>query len=533
MLALIDDIIVNEGTGGAEFMSILTIENMNHSFGDRILFSNVSFNLYKGEHVGLIGANGEGKSTFMKIITNQLLPDGGSIHWNKKYTIGYMDQLVDLKEGVSTIDFLREAFIDLYNMEDKINGLYNSLGNMNTEEMDKALNKIAKIQEILDKSDFYSIDSKIQATANGLGFKELLEKEVSTLSGGQRIKILLAKLLLEKPDILLLDEPTNHLDEEHIEWLKGYLIEYENAFILISHDNGFINSVVNVVYHLEHKELTRYEGNYDYFVKLYEIRRQQRLIEYKEQQTEIKKLEDYIRKNKVRASTAKQAKAREKKLNKIERIEIKKDIIKPYFNFISVAMPENMIFQTQNLVIGYDKPLSIPLNLKMKRGQKIAITGANGLGKTTLLKSLLGLLEPISGEITLSEYTKIGYFQQEMAEDNTTQVLYDMWDGFPQMTVTEVRKSLAQCGLTRQHIDSTVDILSGGEQAKLRLCKLINKPSNILVLDEPINHLDIHAKDELRRALKEYEGSIILVCHEPEFYNDIVTEVWNCEEWVV
>jgi len=196
-------------------------------------------------------------------------------------------------------------------------------------------------------------------------------------------------------------------------------------------------------------------------------------------------------------------------------------------------MPENIIFETQNLIIGYDKPLSIPLNLKMKRGQKIAITGANGLGKTTLLKSLLGLLEPISGEITLSEYTKIGYFQQEMAEDNTTQVLYDMWDGFPQMTVTEVRKSLAQCGLTRQHIDSTVDILSGGEQAKLRLCKLINKPSNILVLDEPINHLDIHAKDELKRALKEYEGSIILVCHEPEFYNDIVTEVWNCEEWVI
>lgn len=519
--------------GGAEFMSILTIENMNHSFGDRILFSNVSFNLYKGEHVGLIGANGEGKSTFMKIITNQLLPDSGNIQWNKKYSIGYMDQLVDLKEGVSTIDFLREAFIDLYNMEDKINGLYDSLGNMNTEEMDKALNKIAKIQEILDKSDFYSIDSKIQATANGLGFKELLEKEVSTLSGGQRIKILLAKLLLEKPDILLLDEPTNHLDEEHIEWLKGYLIDYENAFILISHDNSFINSVVNVVYHLEHKELTRYEGNYDYFVKLYEIRKQQRLIEYKEQQTEIKKLEDYIRKNKVRASTAKQAKAREKKLNKIERIEIKKDIIKPYFNFISLTMPENIIFETQNLIIGYDKPLSIPLNLKMKRGQKIAITGANGLGKTTLLKSLLGLLEPISGEITLSEYTKIGYFQQEMAEDNTTQVLYDMWDGFPQMTVTEVRKSLAQCGLTRQHIDSTVDILSGGEQAKLRLCKLINKPSNILVLDEPINHLDIHAKEELKRALKEYEGSIILVCHEPEFYNDIVTEVWNCEEWVV
>lgn len=514
-------------------MSILTIENMNHSFGDRILFSNVSFNLFKGEHVGLIGANGEGKSTFMRIITDQILPDSGTILWNKKFTIGYMDQHVDLKEGVTTIDFLKEAFINLYNTENKINDLYNNLGNINIKEMDKALTKIAQFQEILDKSEFYSINSKIQAMAQGLGFKELLDKEVSALSGGQRTKILLAKLLLEKPDILLLDEPTNHLDEEHIEWLKSYLIEYKNAFILISHDNSFLNAVVNVVYHLEHKELTRYEGNYDYFVKLYEIRKEQRLIEYKEQQTEIKKLEDYIRKNKVRASTAKQAKAREKKLNKIERIEIKKEIIKPYFNFISVAMPESIIFQTSNLVIGYNKPLSKPLNLKMKRGEKIAIIGANGLGKTTLLKSLLGLLQPIGGEIRLSEFTKVGYFEQEIIEDSTTEVLKDMWDTFPHMTVTEVRKSLAQCGLTREHIESPINILSGGEQAKARLCKLINKPSNILVLDEPINHLDIHAKSELKRALKEYEGSIILVCHESEFYNDIVTEVWNCEDWVI
>jgi ATPase subunit of ABC transporter with duplicated ATPase domains len=512
-------------------MSILTVENMNHSFGDRILFSNASFKLLKGEHVGLIGANGEGKSTFMKIITNQILSDGGTIEWNSKFSIGYMDQLVDLKEGITAIDFLKEAFINLYDMENNINDLYNKLGNMNTEELNKTLNKIAAMQEVLDKSDFYSINSKIQATAAGLGFKKLLDKEVSALSGGQRIKILLAKLLLEKPDILLLDEPTNHLDEEHIEWLKSYLISYKSAFILISHDNSFLNSVVNVVYHLEHKELTRYDGNYDYFVKLYDIRKQQRLIEYKEQQNEIEKLEDYIRRNKVRTATAKQAKAREKRLNKIERIEIKKDIIKPYFNFISVAMPENIIFQTRNLTIGYNNPLSKPLNLKMKRGQKIAITGANGLGKTTLLKSLLGLLKPINGEIFLSEYTKAGYFEQEVTEDNTTAVLYDVWNAFPDLTQTEVRRNLAQCGLTRQHIDSPINILSGGEQAKVRLCKLINEPSNILVLDEPTNHLDIYAKNELKRALKEYEGGIILVCHEPEFYNDIATDVWNCEDW--
>ncbi|BCZ45429.1 ABC transporter ATP-binding protein [Clostridium gelidum] len=512
-------------------MSILEIENMSHSFGDRILFSNVSFRLLKAEHIGIIGANGEGKSTFMKIITNKILPDGGTIEWNSKFSIGYMDQQVDLKEGITALNFLKEAFLNLYNIENKINDLYNKLGNMNDEEMNKNLNKIATMQEILNKSDFYSINSKIQSTAAGLGMKDLLDNDVSVLSGGQRTKVLLAKLLLQKPDILLLDEPTNHLDEEHIEWLKNYLINYESAFILISHDNSFLNSVVNVVYHLEHKALTRYGGNYDYFVKLYEIRKQQRLIEYKEQQNEIAKLEDYIRKNKVRTATSKQAKAREKKLNKIEKIEIKKEIIKPHFNFKSVKMPESIIFKASNLIIGYNNPLSKPLNLKMKRGQKIAIIGANGLGKTTLLKSLLGLLKPINGEITLSSYKKIGYFEQEIAEDNTTPVLNDVWNTFPNLTQTEVRRDLARCGLTRQHIDSPINILSGGEQAKVRLCKLINEPTNILVLDEPTNHLDIYAKNELKRALKEYEGSIILVCHEPEFYKDIATDVWTCENW--
>ncbi|NYC18638.1 ATPase subunit of ABC transporter with duplicated ATPase domains [Clostridium beijerinckii] len=296
-------------------MSILTIENMSHSFGDRILFNDVSFRLLKGDHIGLVGANGEGKSTFMKIITNQILPDKGTIEWNNKFSIGYMDQLVDLKEGINALNFLKEAFDNLFNIESKINSLYIDLQNMSEKDMEKSLNKIAIMQEILDKNDFYSINSKIQATAVGLGIKDLLYKDVSTLSGGQRTKILLAKLLLQKPDILLLDEPTNHLDEEHIEWLKNYLVNYENAFILISHDNVFLNKVVNVVYHLEHKVLTRYEGNYDYFIKIYEIRKEQRLIEYKEQQNEIEKLEDYIRK--IKQEPQLQSKLNQEKRNLI------------------------------------------------------------------------------------------------------------------------------------------------------------------------------------------------------------------------
>ncbi len=512
-------------------MSILTVENMSHSFGERILFNNVSFRLLKGEHIALVGKNGEGKSTFMKIITNQLMPDDGKIEWSNKVSVGYMDQHVDLKKGNTVEDILKEAFSNLFDIENQINNLYNELGTMNDEEVSKTLNKISDMQDILDRNNFYSIDSKIQSTSLGLGIREFLDIDASNLSGGQRTKVLLAKLLLESPDILLLDEPTNHLDEEHIEWLKAYLINYENSFILISHDTDFSNSVINVVYHLEHKALSRYVGNYDHFLKLYAIKKEQLSIEFKEQQNEIAKLEDFVRKNKARASTSKQAKSREKKLNKIERIEIKSDAIKPHFDFKKARMSETTIFKAKDLVIGYDEPLSKSLNLKMQREQKIAIVGANGLGKSTLLKSLLGLLKPIDGEIDLGDYQEIGYFEQEITVDNTNTVLEDVWNVFPHSTKSEVRSQLAKCGLTSQHIESPINILSGGEQSKVRLCKLINKPTNILVLDEPTNHLDVDAKNELKRALKEYDGSIILVCHEPEFYKDIVTDVWNCEDW--
>ncbi|MCR8655949.1 ABC-F family ATP-binding cassette domain-containing protein [Paenibacillus endoradicis] len=514
-------------------MSILTVEEMSHSFGERIIFDKVSFRILKGEHIALVGANGEGKSTLMKIITNQLLPDNGKVTWGSKISVGYMDQYADLNKGKTVEDILKEAFSTLFDAEQEINDLYGQLGELSEAEMDIALAKIGDMQEMLDTNDFYNINSKIQTTALGLGILELLERDASSLSGGQRTKILLAKLLLETPDILLLDEPTNYLDVEHIEWLQTYLNNYENAFVLISHDTDFVNSVINVVQHLEHKVLTRYVGDYENYLKVYAIKKEQLEIEFREQKREIAKLEDYIARNKARASTSKQAKSREKKLDKIERIEIKSENIKPQFNFMKARSSGEMIFEVENLVVGYNKPLSKPLNLKMKREQKIAIVGTNGLGKSTLLKSLLGVLTPISGEINLGNYQEIGYFQQEILEVNTNVVIDDVWNEFPNSTNKEIMGQLSRCGLTRKNIESPVNILSGGEQAKVRLCKLINKPSNILVLDEPTNHLDIHAKEELKRALQDYKGSILLVCHEPEFYKDIVTDVWNCEDWAL
>lgn len=515
-------------------MSILTVKNMTQGFGERTIFNNVSFELRRGEHIGLVGGNGEGKSTFMKLITKCILPEEGTIEWNSKVTIGYMDQNVELKKEDSVRQYLRGAFKPLYDMEAKLEKLYIEMADMNDKDMDMALKSIGRIQEALELSDFYSIESKIEGIADGLSIKELLDKSTADLSGGQRSKIILGKLLLEKPDILLLDEPTNHLDEENIDWFKGYLKNYDKAFILISHDDRFLNDVTTVIYHLENKTLTRYSGNYDKFLKLYEERKIQRDIEYNKQQREIKKLEDYIRKNKVRASTAAMAKSREKQLNKIERIEINKNKVKPHFDFMEDKPSASLIFETKDFVIGYDKPLTKKLNLVMRRGEKIALCGANGIGKTTLLKSLMGFINPIQGSVTIGEHQSIGYFEQEVKEEiNEITALEDMWTEFPKAVESDIRRKLARCGLTHEHIYSSINKLSGGEQAKVRLCKLINKETNILVLDEPTNHLDVDAKKELKRALKAYSGSVVLVCHEKEFYEDVVDSVWNCEEWIL
>lgn len=513
-------------------MSILVVKNMSHGFGDRAIFEDVSFRLLKGEHVGLIGANGEGKSTFMNIITNKLMPDEGKIEWSNKVRVGYMDQHAELGKGMSIRDVLRQAFQYLFDMEAEMNELYGRMGEMDENEMNKALERTANIQDALDNNGFYIIDAKVEEVAAGLGLKGVgLERDVTDLSGGQRTKVLLAKLLLETPDILLLDEPTNYLDEEHIAWLKTYLQNYENAFILISHDIPFLNSVVNVIYHVENRLLNRYTGDYENFMRIYEANKKQLEAAYERQQQEIAKLEDFVARNKARVATTGMARSRQKKLDKMDRIELAGEKPKPEFNFKQARTSGKLIFEAKDLVIGYDTPLSKPLNLLMERGQKIALVGANGLGKSTLLKSLMGIIKPLSGDVETGEYQHLGYFEQEIKEANYNSVIDEVWHEFPGYTQYEVRSALAKCGLTNKHIESTVCVLSGGEQAKVRLCKLINSETNILILDEPTNHLDVEAKDELKRALKAYKGSILLVCHEPEFYKDVVTDVWNCEEW--
>lgn len=513
-------------------MSILNVEKLSHGFGDRAIFTDVSFRLLKGEHVGFVGANGEGKSTFMNIITGKLMPDEGKIEWSKNVRVGYLDQHAVLEKGQTIRDVLQSAFAFLFDLEAQMNGYYAEMAEADEERMNFLMEETGSIQELLEHHDFYIIDSKVEEIGRALGLTDIgLDKDVTELSGGQRTKVLMGKLLLEKPDILLLDEPTNYLDENHIEWLKRYLIDYENAFILISHDIPFLNSVVNLIYHVENAELNRYVGNYEKFQEVYEMKKAQLEAAYRKQQQEIEDLKDFVARNKARVATRNMAMSRQKKLDKMDVIELAKEKPKPEFNFKEARASGRYIFQTEDLVIGYDKPLSRPLTLSMERGQKIALVGANGIGKTTLLKSIIGEIPSISGKTTLGDYLYPGYFEQEKKYTDNVTCIDEIWKEFPSYTQYEVRSSLAKCGLTTKHIESMVKVLSGGEQAKVRLCKLINNETNVLLLDEPTNHLDVDAKEELKRALKAYKGSILLICHEPEFYQDVVTEVWNCEDW--
>lgn len=515
-------------------MSILNVEHLTHGFGDRAIFDDVSFRLLKGEHIGLVGANGEGKSTFMNIITGKLMPDAGNIEWAKNVKAGYLDQHAVLREGMTIRDVLASAFDDLFDMERRMNEICDAMGEADEKQLEEYMEELGTIQDLLTNHDFYLIDSKIEEVSRALGFLELgLDRDVTELSGGQRTKILLAKLLLEKPDILLLDEPTNYLDAEHIVWLTRYLQDYENAFILISHDIPFLNSVVNIIYHMDGQthSLDRYVGDYNKFMEVYEVKKAQREAAYNRQQQEIADLKDFVARNKARVATRNMAMARQKKLDNMDIIEKIQEKPKPEFYFMTARTPGKFLFETKDLVIGYDEPLSSPLNIAIERNTFTVLTGANGIGKTTLLKSILGIIPALSGKVERGEHVEIGYFEQEMSPDIETTCLEEIWNEFPGFSQYEVRSALAKCGLTTKHIESKCKVLSGGEQAKVRLCKLMNRESNILVLDEPTNHLDVDAKTELHRALKEYKGTVIMVCHEPDFYEDLATNVIDCTKW--
>lgn len=515
-------------------MSILNVENISFGFGDKTILRSISFRLLKGEHVGLIGANGAGKTTFFNILTGGLIADEGSVSKPADIKIGYLDQHSELDYGISIQDALRHAFHELYQLEREMLAVGDRLAHSGAGEADtdKLLRELGRLQDALQSSDFYSIDSLIANVAGGLGLAALgLDTPIGELSGGQRTKVKLAQLLLGSPDLLLLDEPTNYLDKEHVDWLANYLFSYSNSFIVVSHDVVLLNKITNVIYHLEYTCLKRYSGNYEKFLKLKDEEHKRYVLEYTRQQKQIAKLEDFVNKNIVRASTTKRAQSRRKQLEKIERLEKPKSLPKPVFIFQPAREASKLIFRSHELGIGYTYPILSGLSLKLEKGQKIAVTGCNGIGKTTLLKTIMGILPALSGMIEYGEFLHPVYFEQESRVKDITPI-DEVWAAFPSKTQKEIRDALAKCGLKQEHVLQPMSALSGGEQSKVRLCKLMLKPSNWLLLDEPTNHLDIMAKQSLKEALINYTGTILLVCHEKDFYEEWITEEWNMEETV-
>ncbi|QWH15995.1 ABC-F family ATP-binding cassette domain-containing protein [Bacillus mycoides] len=510
-------------------MSILTVENVSHSYGEKTILYNACFRLLKGEHVGLVGKNGIGKSTLLRLLTGELIHDDGNIEWFPHVKIGFLQQHIDLQEGITIEEYLQSAFSNLYELERDMLKLTEEMAGAG--EVAKLLVRYGELQTILENSNFYQIHTEIKEVATGLGLFEIgLEKDVSKLSGGQRTKLLLGKLLLEKADVLLLDEPTNYLDTAHIEWLQSYLQMYEKAYIIISHDEIFLNNITNVIYHLEERKVKRYVGDYETFLQSYQLQRKQLQAAYAKQQKEIVHLEGFIQKNKIRK--AKQAKSREKVLEKMQRVEKVNHVTRSRFDFNVYEEPVSRILQAEKLRIGYSDPLCPELNLQVKKGEKIAIVGHNGIGKTTMLKTLLGQIKPISGSISVGERVNPAYFAQEEFASETTP-LEKVWAERPDMTRKEVRQALAKCGLKEEHVLKPIQLLSGGEQTKVRLCELIVTKSNVLILDEPTNHLDTETKTALQEALKQYKGTVLIVSHEPSFYKTWITKVWNIEEWNV
>ena len=508
---------------------MISANNVTLRVGKKALFEEVNIKFTEGNCYGLIGANGAGKSTFLKILSGQLEPTNGEVAITPGERLSFLQQDHFKYDEYPVLDTVIMGNARLYEIMKEKEAIY-----AKEDFTDEDGIKASELEGEFATMNGWEAESDAASLLNGLGIEtDLHYKMMKDMTGPQKVKVLLAQALFGNPDILLLDEPTNYLDEEHIAWLKRYLLDYENAFILISHDIPFLNSVVNIIYHMENQELNRYVGDYDHFQEVYAVKKAQLEAAYRRQQQEISELKDFVARNKARVSTRNMAMSRQKKLDKMDVIELAAEKPKPEFKFRYGRTPGKMLFETKDLVIGYDEPLSKPLNFQMERGHKIAIVGTNGIGKTTFLKSVLGLIPAISGECELGENLQIGYFEQEVKGENKTTCIEELWQEFPSFTQYEVRSALAKCGLTTKHIESQVRVLSGGEQAKVRLCKLVNKDTNLLILDEPTNHLDVDAKDSLKKALQEYKGSILLICHEPEFYQDVVNEVWDMSKWTM
>ncbi|MCL2555711.1 MAG: ATP-binding cassette domain-containing protein [Firmicutes bacterium] len=512
-------------------MSILEIKNLSHLFDHKPLFEDASLSINNGEHVGVVGLNGAGKSTFVNILAGKLIQDSGEVKWNNNIRKGYLDQHAQIEKDQTIMEYLQGSFAHLFEKNVQMEKMYAAMEIAIGNELEKLITKSSTILEYLTNEGFYDIEPSIKKVANGLGVGSLgYEKMMSNLSGGQRAKVMLAKLLLENPDMMLLDEPTNFLDIEHVDWLVDFLAGYQGTFLVISHDTAFLDKVCKVIISIENGQIKKYFGNYSEYKEQADQNAKQYEHSYHRQQEQIEKMKDYIARNSARAATAGMANSRKKMLDKIDILRKPTTIYDAKFSFPYLALHTKELLNLKNLQIGYDGvSLLPPINLILNSASKIWIRGTNGIGKTTLIKTLIGDLPLINGEIFWHKAAIKGYLEQDIdfGKMHNMHAAAYMSDRFPKINSKDLRSILANVGIKNDLATKPVSDLSGGEQVRVRLCALMQKNSNVLLLDEPTNHLDTRAKDALMSALIDYPGSIILVSHEKDFAEKICNEVFD------
>lgn len=500
-----------------------------------LIFENISMQIQSDSRIGIVGKNGAGKTTLMKIMAGISSVDAGTISIPKDISIGYLTQQMSLESEDTVYNEMKKPFEHLLDIKSKLDDISNWLGNHEYDhpEYQNKLDAFEQLQHQFESNDGYLIDSKIKSIVTGLKFSiEDLERRVNSFSGGQKTRLALGQMLLNKPDILLLDEPTNHLDMDTVEWLEHYLSVFEGAVVIISHDRYFLDKTVNKIYEIELYKGTLYHGNYSQYLIDKDKRYQLELKSFDAQQKEIKTLETFVEKNIARASTSGMAKSRRKQLEKIDRLHTPmQDRRKAKFRFDIKRESGNDVLGVSKLSIGHNEVLNSDITFQVTKGDRLGIIGPNGIGKTTLVKTIAKKLDAFSGDITYGSNVSIGYYDQKQAEISSSRtILEELWHEYPEMNEGDVRSVLGQFLFTQDDVLKQVNTLSGGEKARIQLAKLMLEKNNLLILDEPTNHLDIDSKEVLEQALEDYPGTLLFVSHDRYFINRIANRIMQMDD---
>ncbi|UUV98797.1 ABC-F family ATP-binding cassette domain-containing protein [Vagococcus luciliae] len=519
-------------------MILLQANNVSRLFGDDVLFENIQLDVQDKSRIALVGRNGAGKSTLLKILAGIEEPDTGLITKSKELTIGYLDQHTGLESDKTIWEEMLIVFDYVQEMEKKLRRLEKDIANPNIHDNEESYQQVLKdydkLQHEFNELNGYGYKSEIKSVLHGFRFDEsYFDVPIQNLSGGQKTRLALARLLLEKPNLLILDEPTNHLDIDTLNWLEGYLQGYRGAILMVSHDRYFLDKIVNEVYDISRRKITHYKGNYSTFLERKAERLEQEEKEYEKQQDKIAKLEDFVARNIVRASTTKRAQSRRKQLEKMEKLEKPLgDEKSAHFLFKTNRPSGRDVLTLNNVAVGYEPLiLSEPINLALRKQEAIALVGPNGVGKSTLLKSIIGDIPFVKGVAEIGYKVDIGYYDQEQGKLSGNQsVLEELWREHPTVPEKDIRTLLGSFLFSGEDVKKTINLLSGGEKARVALAKLAMQKDNFLILDEPTNHLDIDSKEVLENALIEYDGTLLFVSHDRYFINRIATGVLELSE---